>query len=76
LWAPRTLEARFGPIGLAYNPWRFTFDRSNGDLWTGDECQNSFEEVDLVVKGGNYGWKAVIASPHGPNATHLAHYPR
>ena len=38
--------------------------------------ENSFDEVDLVVKVGNYGWKAVIASPHRPNATHLAHYPR
>ena len=41
------------------NPWRFSFDRQNGDLWTGDVGQNRYEEVDLVLRGGNYGWKVL-----------------
>jgi glucose/arabinose dehydrogenase len=42
------------------NPWRFSFDRKNGDLWIGDVGQNSIEEVDHVAwpLGGllNFGW--------------------
>lgn len=38
------------------NPWRFSFDRLDGRLFLADVGQLSFEEVDIVEKGGNYGW--------------------
>jgi len=38
------------------NPWRFSFDRANGRLFLADVGQEQFEEIDIVTKGGNYGW--------------------
>lgn len=53
------------------NPYRFSFDKANGDLWIGDVGQDKFEEVDHTrapVPGGlNYGWAIMEAdSCHDP----------
>lgn len=51
-------QAGFAPEIWAYgfrNPWRYAFSR-DGKLIVADVGQDRFEEIDLVVRGGNYGW--------------------
>jgi hypothetical protein len=63
------------------NPYRLSFDTANGMLVAGDVGQNDLEEVDIIVKGGNYGWNfkegRLCFDPHGtdPGAA-TTHCPR
>ena len=44
------------------NPWRFSFDPVTGHLWVADVGQDRVEEINIVEKGGNYGWNIMEGS--------------
>jgi hypothetical protein len=58
------------------NTWKFSFD-GIGNLWAADVGQNTYEEINLISKGGNYGWNKFEADSepsYGTN-TELATIP-
>lgn len=60
--APGNLLAEQGGAKEIYawglrNPWRWSFDKETHDLWVADVGQRAQEEVNIVVNGGNYGWR-------------------
>ena len=52
---PANIRTEFYAVGFR-NPWRFSFDPLTGFLYCADVGQDTYEEVDIVTKGGNYGW--------------------
>ena len=54
------------------NPWRFSFDKTLGDLYIGDVGQNAWEEIDFEPKGAgkkNYGWSVMEGTHCYPSGT-------
>jgi glucose/arabinose dehydrogenase len=64
LWKIAANTPNAQPVLVAYglrNPWRFSFDRANGDLYIGDVGQDQWEEIDYVPRArlgrlANFGW--------------------
>lgn len=58
------------------NPWRFSFDNANGNLWIGDVGQDSWEEIDRAIdnasgpgRGINWGWDVLEGTHcHSPSS--------
>jgi glucose/arabinose dehydrogenase len=52
---PSSVRTEFWAAGLR-NPWRMAFDSATGLLYCADVGQTEWEEVNIITKGGNYGW--------------------
>ncbi len=53
--SPTSVRTEFWAMGLR-NPWRMSFDPTTGALWCADVGQGAREEVNRIVRGGNYEW--------------------
>ena len=62
---PAKVRTEFFAVGLR-NPWRFSFDPANGELWIGDVGQDRWESVVVTRKGANHGWAFREGNIAGP----------
>nr|KAJ0202851.1 hypothetical protein LSAT_V11C500235550 [Lactuca sativa] len=70
-----TTDKQLGPeiwaMGFS-NPWRCSFDSERASVFIcGDIGKNQYEEIDVIKKGGNYGWRVY----EGPDPVHVPYAP-
>ncbi|HEY6226611.1 MAG TPA: Ig-like domain-containing protein, partial [Verrucomicrobiae bacterium] len=65
---PARVRTEFFAVGLR-NPWRFTIDSQTGDILAGEVGLGIAEEINLITKGGNYGWPFREGVFDGPSAS-------
>ncbi len=65
---PSKVRTEFYAIGLR-NPWRMSLDPLSGLLYVGDPGTSLFDEVNVITKGGNYGWPYREGTGPGPRAS-------
>jgi uncharacterized repeat protein (TIGR03806 family) len=64
---PAKVRTEFYAVGLR-NPWRMSLDELSGLLYVGDPGSSSRDEINVVVKGGNYGWPFREGTLAGPKS--------
>jgi uncharacterized repeat protein (TIGR03806 family) len=64
---PANVRTEYYAVGLR-NPWRMSFDPLAGLLYVGDPGTTLRDEIDVIVKGGNYGWPYREGTGPGPKA--------
>ncbi len=64
---PRKVRTEFWAVGLR-NPWRISFDPLTQIMYEGDVGQHTKDEINRIVKGGNYGWSFKEGTVDGPKA--------
>jgi uncharacterized repeat protein (TIGR03806 family) len=62
---PAAVRTEWWAVGLR-NPFRMAFDAADGRLWVGDVGLSTREEIDLITRGGNYGWEYREGLTAGP----------
>jgi glucose/arabinose dehydrogenase len=65
---PAGARTEFYAVGLR-NPWRMSFDELSGLLYVGDPGHSLRDEINIVVKGGNYGWPYREGTGAGPQSS-------
>ena len=65
--APGAVRTEMFAVGFR-NPWRFCFDSVTGRIYCGDVGDDTWEEISVITRGGNYGWAYRETTNAGPKS--------